>query len=59
MGKRYVIALDQGTTSSRSMLIDAQGRAVGCVQREFPQIYPQPGWVDHDPKDIAASQLGT
>ncbi|MGN0037912.1 MAG: glycerol kinase GlpK [Coriobacteriales bacterium] len=59
MGKRYVIALDQGTTSSRTMLIDAQGRAVGCVQREFPQIYPQPGWVDHDPKDIAASQLGT
>lgn len=59
MGTRYVIALDQGTTSSRTMLIDAQGRAVGCVQREFPQIYPQPGWVDHDPKDIAASQLGT
>ncbi|MGN0072485.1 MAG: glycerol kinase GlpK [Coriobacteriales bacterium] len=59
MGKRYVIALDQGTTSSRSMLIDEHGRAVGCAQREFPQIYPQPGWVDHDPKDIAASQLGT
>ena len=59
MGKHYVVALDQGTTSSRSMLIDRQGNAVGSVQREFPQIYPMPGWVDHDPKDIVATQLGT
>ena len=58
MGK-YIVALDQGTTSSRSMLIDVKGNAVGSVQREFPQIYPQPGWVDHDPKDIVATQLGT
>ncbi|MBQ9955565.1 MAG: glycerol kinase GlpK [Eggerthellaceae bacterium] len=57
MGK-YVIALDQGTTSSRAMLIDAQGRAVDSVQRPFPQIYPQPGWVEHDPADILSSQLG-
>lgn len=59
MGKHYVIALDQGTTSSRSMLIDKQGNAVCSVQREFPQIYPKPGWVDHNPKDIIATQLGT
>ena len=59
MTAKYIVALDQGTTSSRSMLIDAQGNAVGSVQREFPQIYPQPGWVDHDPKDIVATQLGT
>ena len=59
MSKHYVVALDQGTTSSRSMLIDHNGNAVGSVQREFPQIYPHPGWVDHDPKDIVATQLGT
>ncbi len=58
MGK-YIVALDQGTTSSRSMLIDKQGRVCGVAQSEFPQIYPHPGWVDHNPKDIAATQLGT
>lgn len=56
--KKYIIALDQGTTSSRAMLIDREGRAVGSVQRPFPQIYPQPGWVEHDPHDILSSQLG-
>ena len=56
--KKYVIALDQGTTSSRAMLIDREGRAAGSVQRPFPQIYPQPGWVEHDPHDILSSQLG-
>ncbi|KAB1651113.1 glycerol kinase GlpK [Adlercreutzia muris] len=56
--KKYVIALDQGTTSSRAMLIDRGGRAVGSVQRPFPQLYPQPGWVEHDPHDILSSQLG-
>ena len=56
--KKYVIALDQGTTSSRAMLIDRAGRAVGSVQRPFPQLYPQPGWVEHDPHDILSSQLG-
>ena len=56
--KRYVIALDQGTTSSRAMLIDAQGRIVDLVQNPFRQIYPQPGWVEHDPRDILSSQLG-
>lgn len=58
MGK-YIVALDQGTTSSRSMLIDEQGNVRGVAQREFPQIYPHPGWVDHNPKDIVATQLGT
>lgn len=59
MHKRYVVALDQGTTSSRSMLVDRKGNVVASCQREFPQIYPQPGWVDHDPSDIVATQLGT
>ena len=58
MHKQYVIALDQGTTSSRAMLIDAQGRAVSSVQRPFPQIYPHPGWVEHNRQDILSSQLG-
>lgn len=56
--KKYVIALDQGTTSSRAMLVDAKGQVAGVVQRPFPQIYPHPGWVEHDPKDILSSQLG-
>ena len=55
---RYVIALDQGTTSSRAMLIDRRGAIVGRMQRPFPQIYPQPGWVEHDPADLLSSQLG-
>jgi glycerol kinase len=45
-----ILALDQGTTSSRAMLFDRQGAIVASVQREFPQIYPQPGWVEHDPE---------
>ena len=56
--KKNVIALDAGTTSSRAMLIDRAGRPVASVQRPFPQIYPQPGWVEHDPQDILSSQLG-
>ena len=55
---RYVIALDQGTTSSRAMLVDRQGRVASCVQNPFPQRYPRPGWVEHDPRDILSSQLG-
>ncbi|HYN12212.1 MAG TPA: glycerol kinase GlpK [Burkholderiales bacterium] len=53
---RYVLALDQGTTSSRAILFDAQGRAAAAAQREFRQIYPRPGWVEHDPKEILATQ---
>jgi glycerol kinase len=48
----YIIALDQGTTSSRAVLIDSAGAIVGSAQKEFPQIYPQAGWVEHDPMDI-------
>jgi len=53
---KYVLALDQGTTSSRAILFDAEGNAVRIAQRELQQIYPQPGWVEHDPKEILASQ---
>ena len=56
---RYVIALDQGTTSSRSILVDHDGNMVDVVQREFPQIYPKPGWVEHNPQEILFSQIGT
>ncbi len=59
MSGRYVIALDQGTTSSRSVLIDHDGRLVDSVQRKFPQIYPQPGWVEQNPQEIIFSQLGS
>ncbi len=54
---RFVLALDQGTTSSRAILFDEAGRVVAVDQREFPQSYPQPGWVEHDPEAIWESQL--
>jgi len=57
--KNFLLALDQGTSSSRSIVFDRQGRIVAMAQREFRQIYPQPGWVEHDPKEIWASQLAT
>lgn len=55
----YLLALDQGTSSSRSIVFDRDGRIVAMAQREFRQIYPQPGWVEHDPKEIWTSQLAT
>jgi glycerol kinase len=55
----YVLALDQGTSSSRSIVFDAQGRIVAAAQQELPQIYPQPGWVEHDPMAIWRTQLAT
>ena len=55
---RYIIALDQGTTSSRAVLVDRSGAVRGIVQRPFTQIYPHPGWVEHDPKEILSTQLG-
>ena len=58
MAETYVIALDQGTTSSRAVLIDRGGAMVDCVQRTYQQIYPQPGWVEHNPQEILYSQLG-
>jgi glycerol kinase len=55
----FILALDQGTTSSRSIVFDRDGRAVSVGQREFTQIYPQSGWVEHDPHEIWTSQVGT
>jgi glycerol kinase len=53
----YILSLDQGTTSSRAILFDADGKLAGQAQHEFPQIFPKPGWVEHDPYDILTSQL--
>ena len=55
----YLLALDQGTSSSRSIVFDAQGRVVAQAQQELPQIYPRPGWVEHDPREIWRTQLST
>ena len=57
--KTHILALDQGTSSSRSIVFDAGGRIVAMAQREFRQIFPQPGWVEHDPEEIWATQLET
>lgn len=54
---RLILALDQGTTSSRAILFDRQGVPVAMAQREFAQHFPQPGWVEHDPHEIWQSQL--
>ena len=55
----YLLALDQGTSSSRSIIFDDAGNIVGSAQQEFTQRFPQPGWVEHDPMEIWASQLAT
>ena len=55
--KKYIAAFDQGTTSSRTLLIDREGKIAACEAETFPQIYPRPGWVEHDPRDIWASQM--
>ena len=55
----YLLALDQGTSSSRSIVFDRDGHVVAMAQREFRQIYPQPGWVEHDPRDLWQTQLET
>lgn len=57
MEKKYLVALDQGTTSSRAVLFDHQAHIVGMAQQPLTQIYPQPGWVEHDPREILSSQL--
>jgi glycerol kinase len=54
---RYVLALDQGTSSSRAILFDEEARPIASRSREFPQIYPQAGWVEHNPEEIWSSQL--
>ncbi len=55
----YLLALDQGTSSSRSIVFDARGQVVATAQQELTQIYPQPGWVEHDPIEIWRTQLAT
>ena len=57
--KKYILALDEGTTSARSILFDRECNVVSMAQQEFPQIYPQPGWVEHDPMDIYANQYAS
>ena len=52
----YLVAMDQGTTSSRAIVFDAQGQAISQHSMEFPQIYPQPGWVEHDPMRLLDTQ---
>jgi glycerol kinase len=56
---RYVLALDQGTTSSRSIVFGRGGEVIAVAQKEFTQFYPQPGWVEHNPLEIWASQNAT
>ncbi len=58
MAKKYVMALDQGTTSCRCILFDRQGNQISVAQKEFPQIYPKPGWVEHDAMEIWSTQVG-
>ena len=58
MSKKYILALDQGTTSSRAILFDASGKGIGVAQKEFTQIYPKPGWVEHDAMEIWGTQSG-
>src|SRR5690554_2536879 len=58
MDKKYVLAVDQGTTSSRAILFDYEGSIAGVAQKEFTQIYPKAGWVEHDAMEIWGSQSG-
>ena len=59
MSSTFILALDQGTTSSRSLVFDKQGNITGSAQKEFTQIFPQPGWVEHDAEEIWSTQFGT
>ncbi|MDW7675298.1 MAG: FGGY family carbohydrate kinase, partial [Bacillota bacterium] len=56
--KKYILAFDQGTTSSRAIIFDREGNILGMSQKEFSQIYPKPGWVEHDPMEIWGTQSG-
>ncbi|NMA86994.1 MAG: glycerol kinase GlpK [Tissierellia bacterium] len=58
MAKKYIMALDQGTTSSRAIIFNHEGEIVQVAQNEFTQIYPKPGWVEHDPMEIWGTQSG-
>lgn len=57
MSKEYVLAIDQGTTSSRAIVFDREGGITTVAQRDFPQYFPRPGWVEHDPQEIWSTQL--
>lgn len=57
MSKKYILALDQGTTSSRAIIFDRNGAIISSSQKEFKQIYPHPGWIEHDPVEIWETQL--
>ncbi len=57
MSAKYILALDQGTTSSRAILFDQTGGIKALAQKEFQQIFPQAGWVEHDPLEIWSTQL--
>ncbi len=59
MSKKYIIALDQGTTSSRTVLFDSHGQLIRIAQKEFGQIFPKSGWVEHDPNELLQTQLET
>ena len=54
---KYLLAIDQGTSSSRAVVFDSTAAVVASAQQEFPQEYPQPGWVEHDPEEICGSVL--
>jgi glycerol kinase len=56
--KEFILALDQGTTSSRAIIFDHDGIPVATAQNEITQIYPKPGWVEHDPEEIWSTQVG-
>ena len=53
--KKYILSLDQGTTSSRAILINHEGKIVSSIQKEFKQSFPKPGWVEHNPNEIWSS----
>ena len=55
---KYIMSFDAGTTSNRCILFDQQGRVCSAAQKEFTQIFPRPGWVEHDANEIWATQLG-
>ena len=58
MHKKYIMALDLGTTSCRSILFNHEGEICSVAQKEFTQYFPQPGWVEHDAEEIWATKLG-
>ncbi|NBC67312.1 MAG: glycerol kinase, partial [Bacteroidetes bacterium] len=58
MAKQFILALDQGTTSSRAIIFNQEGEIISTAQKEFKQIYPQAGWVEHDGKEIWSTQAG-